>query len=158
MKLRWATVCVGFLALTSRGEAQWLYFTDNNGSDSGIARWNLGVPGSQPEFLVTAHQLDLMGYGIPGGSIAIDSVGGKIYFWANPAASGSGTIFRANLDGTVLEPIHDAPGNINVFAAAIYRPPGNVPAVSAWGLLVLAATVASAGTVIATRKNRRKVA
>lgn len=159
MKPRSVFALVGLFGFTSPVNAEWMYLFHNTGTESGLARWNLGVPGSQPEILVTHAQLDSLGYqGGPYPPIVVDSVIGKFYFVASLTSSqGPTTLFRANLDGTDLEPFHTTNWAYQNYDIAIYRPPGNVPAVSTWWLLILAILVATAGTVIARTMRRQQV-
>lgn len=76
--------------------------------------------------------------------IVIDAPSAKLYWTLN-----SGEVQRANLDGTGLETVlTTAAGTWDITILQQIPITGAIPAASSWGLLILALTMLSAGTVV----------
>ncbi|MCH9002239.1 MAG: hypothetical protein IIC02_06665 [Planctomycetes bacterium] len=112
------------------GQIYWTNFGNNT-----IGRANLDGSGREVLFAGLADQ--------PIG-IALDPTTEKLYWTIN-----SGEVQRANLDGTGLETVlTTAAGTWDITILQQIPITGAIPAVSSWGLLILALTMLSAGTVV----------
>lgn len=129
-----------------------LYWTSDGPQQKKIFRSNLDGTGVEQVLLTSAFS----GAGL--GPIEIDSQGGKFYWGFSSGSIGgnSGSIGRANLDGTGSETIvsfERGLGFVSDIALAIQPPPASIPAVSNTGLIAFCVMSLIAGCHILNRRS-----